>query len=219
MKAPLPDPTARHPIILPDGTPHAGTVHLSQCPRPVQFEVGDYTYASDFDPPDTPEGWATRLAPYLFAFSKETLRIGRFCQIAHGVRFITASANHATTGISTFPFQVFDTARDSTIAPDTRDTVIGHDVWLGYGAIVLPGAQIGNGVIVGAGAVVRGTVPDYAIVTGNPAAIVKMRFSAAQIDMLNDVAWWHWPTEKIARHITLIEQGDVAALARAVNPN
>src|SRR5690606_35688850 len=120
-------------------------------------------------------------------FSRETLRIGRFCQIAHGVRFITAWANHATAGITTYPFQVFDTERIQRDAPDQRDTIIGNDVWLGYGALILPGARIGNGAIIGAGAVVRGSVPAYAVVTGNPASTVKLRFSEAEIETLNRI--------------------------------
>lgn len=102
-----------------------------------QFEVGDFTYASDFDPP---QDWASHLTLYLFPFSQERLRIGRFCQIAHGVRFITSSANHAMDGLSCYPFAAFDPDARVGFQPDQRDTVIGNDVWLGHGAMVLPGA-------------------------------------------------------------------------------
>ena len=61
---PLPDPKMRHPIILPDGSPHAGTVQLARAVENPNFIVGDYTYASDFDPP---RDWGSHLAPYLFA--------------------------------------------------------------------------------------------------------------------------------------------------------
>ncbi len=105
---PLPDPQRRYPVTLPDGSEHAGTVFLSRAIDHPAFKVGDYTYASDFDPP---QDWAGRLAPYLFANSREKLRIGRFCQIAHGVRFITSSANHAMGGLTTFPLPIFDPAR------------------------------------------------------------------------------------------------------------
>lgn len=125
---PLPAPRCRTPITLPDGTEHPGTVFLSQVVDHPGFVVGDFTYASDFDPP---QDWATRLAPCLFPTSAEHLRIGRFCQIAHGVRFITSSANHAMGGATTFPFPVFDPDRMASYQPDTRDTHIGHDVWLG----------------------------------------------------------------------------------------
>ncbi|KUF08799.1 CatB-related O-acetyltransferase [Pseudoponticoccus marisrubri] len=207
----LPDAACAHPITLPDGTAHAGTVYLKNVIDHPRFHVGAHSYASDFDPP---EDWAARLAPYLFPFSQEHLRIGKFCQIAHGVRFIGASANHATDGLSTFPFAVFDPDSMLGYQPDTRDTIVGHDVWLGYGALVLPGARIGNGVIVGAGAVVRGTVPDYAVVAGNQAQVRRMRFTEDEIATLNALAWWDWPEEAIAAARSVLEAGDVAALAR-----
>ncbi|CUH75777.1 CatB-related O-acetyltransferase [Tropicibacter naphthalenivorans] len=200
-----------HPITLPDGTPHQSTVFLANVIDHPRFQVGAYTYASDFNPP---QDWAAHLAPYLFPFSQETLRIGRFCQIAHGVRFITSSANHAMDGISTFPFTVFDPDTRAGFQPDQRDTQIGHDVWIGTGATVCPGAMIGNGVIVGAGAVVRGTVPDYAIVAGNPAQVVRMRFSPEQIAALNALAWWDWSPERIAHARPALEAGDIDALAQ-----
>lgn len=206
----LPDAQQTHPITLPDGTPHAGTVHLKAVVDHPRLFVGEYTYASDFDPP---QDWAARLAPYLFPFSRETLHIGKFCQIAHGVRFITSSANHAMDGLTTYPFAVFDPETLVGYQPNTRDTLVGHDVWLGFGAMVLPGARIGNGVIVGAGAVVRGTIPDYAVVTGNPARVVRMRFSEDQIAHLNALAWWDWPPEAIAKARQALETADIDALA------
>lgn len=209
---PLPDPHRRYPITLPDGTNHAGTVFLRHAIDHPAFTVGDYTYASDFDPP---QDWAARLAPYLFPSSAERLQIGKFGQIAHGVRFITSSANHAMDGATTFPFPVFDPAQMASYQPDTRDTIIGHDVWLGYGALILPGAQIGNGVIVGAGAVVRGHIPDYAIITGNPAQISRYRFPPQAIARLLRLQWWHWPAANITRALPALLKHDLAALERA----
>lgn len=209
----LPDPDTIHPIILPDGTAHTGTVFLANVIEQQNFTVGAYSYASSHSAPETPQGWVARLAPYLYPFSQETLRIGRFCQIAHGVRFITASANHAHQGPSTFPFEVFDLANSTVPQPDTRDTEVGHDVWLGMDAIVLPGARIGNGVIVGAGAVVGGTVPAYTVVAGNPARVLRRRFSDADTALMQRLAWWHWPADHIARHMQVIQHGSPAVLA------
>lgn len=206
----LPGADTAYPITLPDGSPHRGTVNLKNVIDHPRFEVGDFTNASDFDPPDD---WAGRLAPYLFPFSQEKLTIGKYGQIANGVRFIGSSANHATDGISTFPFAVFDPETMLGFQPDTRDTTVGHDVWIGYGALILPGATIGNGVIVGAGSVVRGTVPDYAIVTGNPAQIVRLRFTPDEIALLNALRWWDWPPENVSAARPVLEAGDVAALA------
>lgn len=208
---PLPDPTRRYPIVLPDGSSHNGTVFLSQAIDHPRFEAGAYTYASDFD---APKDWAQRLAPYLFPFSEEKLMLGKYCQIAHGVRFITASANHATDGLTCFPFPIFDPDRMSGYQPDTRDTVIGHDVWIGYGALILPGAQIGNGAIVGAGSVVRGQVPPYAVVTGNPAKVRRYRFDRDVIERLQDLRWWDWPAETITRAEDALLSGNIDALER-----
>ena len=210
VSRPFPDPRAAHPIVLPDGTRHAGTVFLSRVMDHPNIEVGDYTYAHDFDPPDD---WAARLAPYLAPGVPDRLRIGRYGQIACGVRFITAGANHARDAISTFPFPAFDPAQMGQYHPDTRDTVIGHDVWLGFGAVVCPGARIGNGVIVGAGTVVRGSVPDYAVVIGNPGTVARMRFDAGTIERLNALAWWTWPAETVALAREAIMAADVDALA------
>jgi len=206
---PLPDPHRRYPVTLPDGSDHKGTVFLSQVIDHPKIEVGDFTYASDFDPP---RDWSARLAPYLFPGSKERLRIGRFCQIAHGVRFITSSANHAMDGLTSFPFPVFDPDQMTGYQPDTRNTIIGHDVWLGYNALILPGARVGNGVIIGAGAVVRGTIPDYSIVTGNPGQVIRMRFAAQDIRRLQQLEWWHWPASQIARAESALLEGDIIAL-------
>ncbi|PSL19602.1 CatB-related O-acetyltransferase [Shimia abyssi] len=205
----LPDPSQRYPITLPDGSAHKGTVFLSQVIDHPKFHAGAYTYASDFNPP---QDWASHLAPYLFPFSQETLSIGKFCQIAHGVRFLTSSANHAQDGLSCYPFPVFDPANMQAYQPDTRDTSIGNDVWIGYGALILPGARIGNGAIIGAGAVVGGTVPDYSVVTGNPGTVARLRFSPDDVARLLALAWWDWPVTLIEHALQAILKGDIAAL-------
>lgn len=206
---PLPNPALRNPIQLPNGTAHAGTVMLARAIEHPNIQVGAFTYASDFTPP---QDWASHLAPYLFPGARERLLIGRFCQIAHGVRFITASANHAQDGLSCYPFPVFDPAQMADFQPDTRDTRVGHDVWIGYGALILPGARIGDGAVIGAGAVVRGTVPPYAVVTGNPATVQRYRFSKPQIARLLALKWWHWPPEALARAEPALLSGDLDML-------
>ncbi|MEQ9036827.1 MAG: CatB-related O-acetyltransferase [Silicimonas sp.] len=213
---PFPASDTLHPLILPDGTPHRGAVFLSAVIDHPRILAGEYTYAFDADPP---EDWAGRLAPYLFPFSPERLVIGRFCQVANGARFITASANHRYDGISTYPFAIFqgDPAGRPSMPTRFPDTVIGNDVWIGDGATILPGAQLGSGVIVGARAVVSGQVPDYAIVAGNPARVVRRRFPDDVIRRLMALAWWDWPIETIAAHEAEICGGDVAAL-EAVTP-
>jgi len=213
---PFPAPATLHPVTFPDGSVHKGNVFLNVAIKHPNWDIGDYTYASDFDPPDDPVDWAGRLAPYLFPIAKDRIIIGKFGQIAHGVRFITDGANHAREGFSTFPFAIHDPDRFMDY-PDMlrpgRDIRIGHDVWIGSGAQVLAGAEIGNGVIIGAGAVVGGKVPDYAIVAGNRATILRMRFDEYTIAALNDIAWWDWDIATIIAHEDAITGSDIARLS------
>jgi virginiamycin A acetyltransferase len=220
MPASFPAPETVHPLTLPDGTLHHGTVFLRPVIDHPRWEVGAYSYASAFDPPADPAGWAVRLAPWLHPFSAERLRLGRFCQIADGVRFITSSANHRHDGLSTYPFAIFE-GRFNEGAPSLppgdsfRDTLIGNDVWIGASATILPGARIGDGVIVGAGAVVGGTVPPYTIVVGNPARILRRRVPDEVADRLVRIAWWNWPIDRILACEREICGGDADALERA----
>ncbi|MEM1288207.1 MAG: CatB-related O-acetyltransferase [Pseudomonadota bacterium] len=208
----LPDPSLRNPLILPDGNPDPATVFLRQVIDHPNIEVGAWTYYNDRR---LPENYADTLAPYLFAGAPERLQIGRFCQIAEGVEFITATANHPMGGISTFPFAVFDPPRFAgyrASLPRGRDTIIGHDCWIGRGATLLPGAELGHGAIVAAKSVVRGKIPDYAIARGNPAVVIRMRFPDAEIETLLRLRWWDWPAQAIETAIPAIEAGDVSAL-------
>lgn len=213
----FPQPNTRHPIILPNGSAHKGTVFLASAIDHPRMVVGDYSYASAFDPP---EDWAARLAPYLFEFSPERLIIGKFCQIADGVQIITASGNHRYDGISSYPFAIFGGAvcegRPSMPDPG-KDTIIGNDVWIGQGVKILPSAQIGDGVIIGAGAIVGGVIPAYRIVAGNPARVVRRRFDAQTTDHLVRIAWWDWPIETILAHEAVICSGDVDALEKVAH--
>lgn len=201
-----------HPLVFADGRVHPNMVHLNRVIDHPNIAVGDFTYANDFDPPGD---WAARLAPYLYPGAPERLVIGRFCQIAHGVRFITASANHDMTGLTTYPFPVFDPAaidgyRDRFTG--LPDTVIGHDVWIGHGALILPGAKVGSGAIIGAGAVVAGQVAPYTIVAGNPARAIRPRFPPDVVAALLALAWWDWPPKRIAEAAPALMQPDLARL-------
>jgi virginiamycin A acetyltransferase len=204
-------------LVLPDGTVLPTMVHLNRVIDHPNIAIGDFTYANDFDAPDD---WAARLAPYLYPGAPERLEIGRFCQIAHGVRFITASANHAMDGLTTFPFPVFDPGTiDGYKASFTGlpDTIIGHDVWIGHGALILPGVRIGSGAIIGAGAVVARDVAPYTIVAGNPARLVRPRFAPDIVDHLLALAWWDWPLDRIRQAVPSLLKPDLSALA-ALDP-
>jgi len=77
------------------------------------------------------------------------------------------------------------------------DIIIENDVWIGATATIMSGVKISNGAVVGAGSVVTKDVPPYAIVAGNPAKVVKYRFTEEQIEKLLSIAWWDWEEQKI----------------------
>lgn len=210
----LPDPNTRNPLTLPSGDVDKATVFLSQTINHMNIEIGDWTYYNDRT---LPEDYASTIAPYLYEGAREKLVIGAFCQIAQGVQFITSTANHPMGGLSTYPFAVLNLPRMGhymTQLDPAKNTIIGNDCWIGREAMIMPGATLGNGVIVGSGAVVTGNIPDYAVVAGNPAKIIRMRYDDATIKALLDMAWWDWDKEKIEAAIPALETGDVAALAK-----
>lgn len=150
------------------------------------------------------------------------LTIGRYCSIADDIE-IFLGGNHRVDWMTTFPFPVFSRtwpeARRNTGHPDSRgDVLIGNDVWLGSGCTILSGVTIGNGAVVAARAVVTRDVPDYAIVAGNPARTVKMRFNAKQVDQLLEIAWWNWNQDKIRSEIPCLLSNDIDGFLRRHTP-
>ncbi|MFA7431133.1 MAG: CatB-related O-acetyltransferase [Rhodospirillaceae bacterium] len=177
--------------------------------------VGRYSYYSD---DADPLAFFERNVRYNYGFSGARLDIGPFCAIAHGATIIMPDANHAMVGPSTFPFPIFAGAwRDALPleelpTPTKGDTVIGPDVWLGTECLIMPGVTLGAGAIVAARAVVTQDVPPYAVVTGNPARIVRTRYEADDVARLLTLAWWEWPAEVITDAIPTLVKGTVAEL-------
>jgi virginiamycin A acetyltransferase len=204
-----------------DPHPKAGFPRVSFL-KPIvtapSIEIGDYTY---YDDPHEPERFAEKCVLYHFDFLGDRLVIGRFCAIATGVRFIMNGANHATSGLSTYPFQIFGQGWEEGFDPaslgeESRgDTVVGNDVWIGMEALILPGARIGDGAIIGARAVVSGEVPPYAVVVGNPGRVVRKRFDELTIARMLEIQWWNRDIAWITQHLNLLRRGDVNALERA----
>ena len=142
-----------------------------------------------------------------------TLKVGSFCSIANDVT-ILLGGNHRSDWITTYPFTgVRESAKQINDPPVSRgDVIIGNDVWIGLGAVILSGVRIGNGAVIGASAVVTRDVPPYSIVAGNPAEVARTRFSEKDIDILESLEWWSWDDAKIDAAMPLLLSGDVPAL-------
>lgn len=96
--------------------------------------------------------------------------------------------------------------------PTKGDTVIGNDVWIGYDATIMPGVTVGHGAIIATKAVVTKDIPPYAIVGGNPAKVIKMRFSESKVEKLLALAWWDWPIERITKNVKALVEGELDGL-------
>lgn len=214
---PFLDASRTHPITLPDGQVYPNTVWLSRVIDHPNIHLGEFTYYNDFDPVTD---YAARIAPYLHSGAPETLIIGRYGQFAHGTRFITSSANHPLEWFTTYPFAVFDPAQMPLFAEEFAkggDTRIGHDVWIGHNAMILPGVSLGNGVIVGAGSVVTRDVPDWCVVAGNPARVIRRRFSDGVCALLDRLAWWDRPLEEVRDLLPVLASHDEDRLRAALD--
>jgi virginiamycin A acetyltransferase len=175
--------------------------------------VGDYTY---YDDPEDSENFERNVL-YHYSFSKDKLIIGKFCALARNLKFIMNGANHQMSGFSTYPFYIFGNGWEKVTPQDHEfpfkgDTLVGNDVWIGYESIIMPGVTIGDGAIIAAKSVVVDDVPPYSIVGGNPAKIIKLRFTAETIKTLQEIAWWNWDINKISANLEYITSADLDTL-------
>lgn len=172
--------------------------------------VGDYTYYDDFDDVQNFE----KNVKYHFDFIGDKLVIGKFCMIASDVTFIMNGANHKMDGITAYPFYIFggdwaESAPEAKELPYKGDTIIENDVWIGHNVTIMPGVKVGNGAIISTNSTVTKDVPSYAIVGGNPAQIIRKRFSDEKIKELLEMKWWDWDLEKITKNLSYLTKEKV----------
>lgn len=147
-------------------------------------------------------------------------QIGSFCSLGANIRI--GGAGHPLNWVSTS--QVFVDRKDTLprkFSPKQfesfRMTQIGNDVWIGDNALIKGGVKVGTGAVIGMGSVVTKDVPDYAIVGGNPAKIIRYRFESETIDRLISSKWWEMPEKTLDRYATSID--DVEDFLERVESN
>jgi acetyltransferase-like isoleucine patch superfamily enzyme len=141
------------------------------------------------------------------------LIIGKYCSIANNV-FILIGGEHRTSFVSTYPFATLWNETDIADSYSKGDTIIGNDVWIGNGSMILSGVTIGDGCVIGARSLVTKNIPPYSIVGGNPAKIIKMRFTPEQIQKLLKIQWWYWPDDLVKKAIPWILSEDIDTFIR-----
>ena len=174
--------------------------------------VGEFSYyaGQDFE----------RQVTHHYDFIGDRLIIGKFCQIGLGVEFMMNGANHAMDGVSTFPFYIFkgfsQDAPSLDKLPIKGDTVVGNDVWIGQNSLILPGAKIGDGVIIGASSIVGGEIPPYSIVAGNPARLIRKRFDDEMINLLLELKWWDKSVGEIENLSEILSSDDLQSVKEKI---
>ena len=150
-------------------------------------------------------------------------RIGRYCSIS---KYARIASNSPLEYVSTNPFlwsPAYAPQREKLLfkiekngmaafcAPPTGDRLveIGNDVWIGMNAIIMPGVKIGDGAIIGAGAVVTKDVEPYAILGGVPARFIRYRYPKEMVEAFLRIKWWDWPIEKIEDNLELFYQPEL----------
>lgn len=147
-------------------------------------------------------------------------KIGKFCAVANMVRI--GAPNHPMLRPSQHRFTYVPeyyephVNRDTDFFTDRRAAriTIGHDVWIGHAAIILPGVKIGDGAVIAAGAVVNRDVQPYMVVGGVPARPIRERFSHSVAARLQEIAWWNWSDAELFARIEAFRDDDIEAFCQ-----
>lgn len=127
-----------------------------------------------------------------------SIQIGRYCSLAEQITFMV-NLNHDYKSVTTAAASFLKGSHPKSKIPQKGQILIQNDVWIGHDVTIMSGVTIHNGAVVAAGSVVTKDVPPYAIVGGNPAKVIKYRFSDEEIKELLSIQWWNWPEEKLIK--------------------
>jgi len=143
--------------------------------------------------------------------SDSKISIGKYCSIASNVTFITGGI-HPVDWVSLYPFRInwqLENAYNDGMPSTNGPIIIGNDVWISTGVTILSGVKIGDGAVIASNSLVTKDIPNYAIVAGVPARLIKYRFSDEQIARLEKIQWWNWPKDKIKDAIPLLSSKEI----------
>lgn len=161
------------------------------------MKVGKYTYFS------------CNIHPTIrFDDDKHDLIIGNFCSIAENLT-VYCGGNHNTNRITTFPFghvhtNVFNNHDGKGHPISKGHVIIGNDVWIGANVTIMSGVTIGDGAIIACNSHIVKNIEPYSIVGGNPAKLIRYRFSKEEINKLLEIKWWYWNDEEINKLLPLL---------------
>ena len=147
----------------------------------------------------------SRIGRYTYVSAHSSViytKVGNFCSIAAGVKI--GGGGHDLESVSTSPLfkkgkNIFRKNFGNNAFMPYKNTTIDNDVWIGNCALILQGVHIGNGAVIGAGSVVTKDVPPYAVVAGNPARIIRYRFSDNIIVKLEVSRWWEYSDDELKK--------------------
>lgn len=141
-------------------------------------------------------------------------KIGNFCSIASNCKIYTGRGGHRKEFVSTYPFgaiynNIFPNNFSKLLVEDKGNVIIENDVWIGQNVTIMPGVCIGSGSIIANNSHVIKSCEPYSIIGGNPAKIIKKRFSESQIEKLLEIEWWTWTEHRINKNLALITSNDI----------
>jgi acetyltransferase-like isoleucine patch superfamily enzyme len=193
-----------HRLRNPTNPDNLTRLHLRAGAQKHGWQIGDFTYGRP---------------KVRFAGSGASLFVGRFTSFADRIE-IFLGGNHRPDWVTMYPFSALPQQWPEAVhlpSPEASrgDVRIGSDVWIGTGAMILSGLTIGDGAVIGARAVVTRDVPPYAVVAGNPARLIRMRFEEAQVAALLAARWWELDRAEVATLIPLLQSGRVEEFVQA----